>query len=330
MTGIARAFWKLAQFCLPNGPTALEGAFMAHTVLVADDSRTIRQIVGMALKASSYELVEADSARAAMQAIQQRPDIILLDYFMPDASGYDVCRSLKSNAATNQIPVVMLGGTHKNFDENLARQAGADEVLWKPFKTDQLIGAIETALARKGSGQSAAPQQPPAQPPQQTGGAPLPPPNPFAGGGRPQQQPQAQQPQQQQRQPMSGSQPRIPTPMTQGGNTSRPPQPRSGSQERIQPAAAAQPQAPQGGGGGGLGMDRAEIEEMIRDQVKVTVKEELPNMIRSVMGDLFNQKILPRLVKHSEEKVASMLDEQLHNRVRDQVRVELERLLSEE
>ena len=77
-------------------------------------------------------------------------------------------------------------------------------------------------------------------------------------------------------------------------------------------------------------MDRAEIEEMIRDQVKVTVKEELPNMIRSVMGDLFNQKILPRLVKHSEEKVASMLDEQLHNRVRDQVRVELERLLSEE
>lgn len=296
---------------------------MAHTVLVADDSRTIRKIVGMALKASSYELVEADSARSTMNAVQQRPDIILLDYFMPDGSGYEICRALKSNAATNQIPVVMLGGTHKNFDENLARQAGADEVVWKPFKTDQLIGAIETALARGSKAQSAAPPQP------QNSGAPLPPPNPFAGGGaRP--QPQAQQPPQQQRPPMSGSQPRIPTPMPQGSNTSRPAQPHSGSQERIQVPQQTPPPAQGQGGGGGAGVDRAELEGIIRDQVKDIVREELPNMIRGIMGDLFNQKILPRLVKHSEEKVTAMLDEQLHNRVRDQVRVELERLLSEE
>jgi DNA-binding response OmpR family regulator len=305
---------------------------MAHTVLVADDSRTIRKIVGMALKASSYELVEADSARSTMNAVQQRPDIILLDYFMPDGSGYEICRAIKSNAATNQIPVVMLGGTHKNFDENLARQAGADEVVWKPFKTDQLIGAIETALARGGKAQGAPPQAQSAPQQSQSSGAPLPPPNPFAGGGaRPQPQAQ-QQPQQQRPSPMSGSQPRIPAPMPQG-SASRPAQPHSGSQERIQVPQQQTPppaQSQASGGGGGAGVDRAELEGIIRDQVKDIVREELPNMIRGIMGDLFNQKILPRLVKHSEEKVTAMLDEQLHNRVRDQVRVELERLLSEE
>ena len=68
---------------------------------------------------------------------------------------------------------------------------------------------------------------------------------------------------------------------------------------------------PAQGQGGGTGVDRAELEGIIRDQVKDIVREELPNMIRGIMGDLFNQKILPRLVKHSEEKVTAMLDEQM-------------------
>ena len=131
---------------------------MSQTVLVADDSQTIRQIVGMALKASSYQILEASSARATMDALQRRPDIILLDYYMPDGSGYELCRAIKNNDATRHIHVVMLGGTYKNFDENMARQAGADAVIWKPFKTDQLISALNAAGARPAQAQAAPPR----------------------------------------------------------------------------------------------------------------------------------------------------------------------------
>tara|TARA_B100000686_G_scaffold244918_1_gene254045 strand:+ start:214 stop:447 length:234 start_codon:yes stop_codon:yes gene_type:complete len=77
-------------------------------------------------------------------------------------------------------------------------------------------------------------------------------------------------------------------------------------------------------------VDRAELESMIREEVQRAVREELPGLLRNVMGDLFQQKILPRLVKHSEERVNSMLNETLARRVQEQVRVELEQLLREE
>ena len=77
-------------------------------------------------------------------------------------------------------------------------------------------------------------------------------------------------------------------------------------------------------------MDRAEMESMIREEVQRAIRDELPNMLRNVMGDLFQQKILPRLVKHSEERVNAMLNETLAQRVQEQVRVELEQLLREE
>ena len=131
---------------------------MSQTVLVADDSKTIRQIVEMALKASSWEVVGVGSAQDAMQAARQNPSVILLDYYMPDGSGYDVCRQLKAEAATRAIPVVMLGGTYKSFDEGLARQSGADAVLMKPFKTDALLSAMEEAKLNGASAPLPVPQ----------------------------------------------------------------------------------------------------------------------------------------------------------------------------
>lgn len=301
---------------------------MAHTVLVADDSKTIRQIVGMALKASPYQLLEASSARATLEAIQRSgPDVILLDYHMPDGSGYEICRRLKANASTSRIPVIMLGGTYKNFDESAARQAGADEVIWKPFKTDQLLGAIESALSRPAPAPTPAPA--PARAPSSSG-APMPPPNPFSAGrsGAPDLSSPGVQPHRQA--PTSGSQPRIPTPTPHPA--ARNPLRQTGSQPRInpEPPRPAQNAAPAPAASAGPGVDRAELEGMIRDEVKRAVREELPGLLRNVMGDLFQQKILPRLVKHSEQKVNQVLNEQLSQRVTEQVRVELERLLGDE
>lgn len=323
---------------------------MSHTVLVADDSLTIRQIVGMALKASPYRLVEAASARQTLDAAQSRPDVILLDYYMPDGSGYDVCRALKNNASTRHIPVVMLGGSYKNFDENQARQAGADVVVMKPFKTDQLVSAIESALRRPAASAAAmASSGPQAQPMGTSGGfsqpaaprpgAPtgLPLPMPGQGMGR---QPAPAQ---------SGSQPRIPAPIgrqplpapSRGFNTgtSSPkldpapvhaPTPMPSAHNVTAPAhgapsqqsaAPVQQSAP--------GMDKGELEEFIREEVRKVVRDELPNLLRTIMGDLLQQKLLPKILQSAEARIETVIQEKMQRTVQDQVRAELEQLLND-
>ena len=299
---------------------------MAHTILVADDSTTIRKIVEMALKASPYQIVEASSARSTMDALGGNPDVVLLDYFMPDGSGYEVCRAIKNNAATRHIPVVMMGGSYKNFDENQARQSGANGVVAKPFKVDELLSALSQALSEQDSSASS---------PQARGSSsPAPPPNPFGGGSASRgglsspgslSSPPPLRPSGQSSPNLAaqGSQSRIPAPIPHRGT--QPPQ--LGSQPRIDPA---RPQQQASGVVATGGVDRAELEALIKAEVQRAVRSELPGLLRNVMGDLFQQKILPRLVKHSEERVNAVLNDNLSRRVQEQVRVELEHLLREE
>ncbi len=303
---------------------------MSQTVLVADDSNTIRQIVEMALKASSFDVVGVGSAQDAMEAARHQPSVILLDYYMPDGSGYDVCRALKSDAGTAGIPVVMLGGTYKNFDENLARQSGADAVLMKPFKTDQLIEIIESAngagagapAQQQAAPQQQAPQHQPEPEPIMLEPEPEPmeleiEPEPLAPQPHHQAASQARTPSQP---PPAGSQPRIATPDVNA--SSRQPQ-------SAQPATGA----PTGGGSGLTavgGMSRSEIEALVKEEVKNAVRTELPGLLRNIMGEVFQQKVLPKLVQHAEERVDSLVSQQLGGQIQSQVRSELERLLSEE
>src|SRR5690554_2255322 len=87
---------------------------------------------------------------------------------MPDASGYELCRAFKGNPSTAHIPIVMLGGNARQFSESDARQAGADDVVMKPFLTDTLVNAIERLAS--GQATSVAPQ---AAPPQAVEAAPV-------------------------------------------------------------------------------------------------------------------------------------------------------------
>lgn len=297
---------------------------MSQTVLVADDSQTIRQIVEMALKASEYEVVGVNSAQDAMEAAKQSPSVILLDYYMPDGSGYDVCRALKNGGSTSGIPVIMLGGTYKNFDENLARQAGADGIVMKPFKTDTLINAIEAVQ----SGAAAAP------PMQEAKLEPAPAPQQQAQPAPQQQAQPAPQPQAQTVQPtpdQSTPPPRTPTPAPTGSQ-SRITTPdvnassRETAQQHTAPAASA---STSGSGAIGVGLSKGEMQKMIQDEVRNVVKSELPNMLRTVMGETFQKKVLPKLMSHTESRIESMVSERMQSAIREQVREELERLLAE-
>jgi CheY-like chemotaxis protein len=333
---------------------------MTDTVLVADDSRTIRQIVEMALKASSWEVVGVGSAQDAIQAARQNPQVILLDYYMPDGSGYDVCRALKSDAQTSGIPIVMLGGTYKNFDEALARQAGADDVLMKPFKTDALLEAISSAQK---NGATAAPPQPttpepepepvyrtpqpepePEPEPEPVYKAPEPEPEPVYGAPEPEPEPVYKAPE---RKPAQKTP--LPRPRTQAQRQQQPtPMPSKPSQPRIpsEPARSVSkpdittgstPGTPMpsgsgagaGAGAGAAGVSRSEIEAMIKEEVKAAVRAELPALLRNVMGEIFQQKVLPKLMQHAEARVKKVVTESLSGQIQKMVRVELERLLED-
>ena len=77
-------------------------------------------------------------------------------------------------------------------------------------------------------------------------------------------------------------------------------------------------------------MSQNEIQAFIREEVKSAVRAELPGLLRNVMGEVFQQKVLPKLLKHSDDKIQKTLDDQLARRISQQVRLELERLLNEE
>ncbi len=123
---------------------------MAKTVLLADDSSTIRKIVELALSEAGYRVESAGGGAEAMELLQRvRPDLVLADVVMPQPDGYAICRAIKTSE--RPVPVLLLAGTFEPFDPERARRAGADDHLVKPFESDVLrekVGALLRGIAR--------------------------------------------------------------------------------------------------------------------------------------------------------------------------------------
>lgn len=113
------------------------------TVMVVDDSPTIRKILGLTLERAGYTVVaEPDGERAVARLAGLVPDLILLDVAMPKLDGYEVCRRIKSDPRTSQVPVVMLSGKGGFFDKVKGRMVGATEYLTKPFEAPAVLAVI--------------------------------------------------------------------------------------------------------------------------------------------------------------------------------------------
>jgi len=118
---------------------------MSRSILVADDSPTIRKIVELTFIDTDIRVEVADSGTAALDRIDAlQPDLVLADVFMPDPTGYDLCRTIK--ASDRPVPVVLLAGTFEPFDSDLARDCGADGHLVKPFESEVLLDKVRTLL----------------------------------------------------------------------------------------------------------------------------------------------------------------------------------------
>jgi CheY-like chemotaxis protein len=122
-----------------------------HKLLLADDSITIQKVVELILAEEDFEIRATGNGEEALAAIPSfRPDVILADIEMPKMNGYQLCEKIKRDPATSSIPVILLTGAFEPVDEELTKQVGADDVLTKPFESQELISKINAALTVSG------------------------------------------------------------------------------------------------------------------------------------------------------------------------------------
>lgn len=117
-------------------------------ILLVDDSKTTLFMEEMILK-SNYSLVQASNGEEALaKAIQERPDLILLDVVMPKMDGFEVCRRLRQEEVTKEIPVIMV--TTRGEGENIEKgfESGCNDYIAKPFKSLELLSKVKNCLAR--------------------------------------------------------------------------------------------------------------------------------------------------------------------------------------
>jgi len=120
---------------------------MPKTLLVADDSLTIRKVIGMVLALEDFQITAVDNGIDAIaRAREMRPDLVIADVLMPGRSGYEVCETLKADPATAGTPVLLLAGNFEPFDEARARAARADAHLTKPFESQAFLDRVRALL----------------------------------------------------------------------------------------------------------------------------------------------------------------------------------------
>lgn len=122
------------------------------TILIADDEETVRSLVKRLL-GKTYKVLEADNGEEAVKvAVNQKPDLILMDILMPKMDGLTACYAIKRNQATKEIPVVMLTAVDYELNRKLSQDVmGAQDYITKPFNSEALMSMIAKSLNNKAS-----------------------------------------------------------------------------------------------------------------------------------------------------------------------------------
>src|SRR5258708_21686103 len=126
----------------------MKGAYDMAKLLIADDLLPIRQMVRITLSTQGWTILEAENGTKALEmARSEKPDLMLLDVDMgAGPNGFDVCRELKSNEATKDIPIVMLTAHDSESDRAVGFAAGAPQYLTNPFGALEPLDTIRTIL----------------------------------------------------------------------------------------------------------------------------------------------------------------------------------------
>ena len=118
-------------------------------IYIAEDDDNIREVEMIALKNSNHEVREFENVASFFKGLEETlPDLILLDIMLPDGSGYDVVRKLRSSARTKLIPVIMVTAKTSEIDMVKGLDDGADDYIKKPFSVMELLSRVRALLRR--------------------------------------------------------------------------------------------------------------------------------------------------------------------------------------
>ncbi len=123
---------------------------MNAKILVVEDEPAISELIVGTLELADFEAAQAfDTSSAFLKIIDDKPDLILLDWMMPHGeSGIDLARRLKKDTATQDIPIIMLTAKGEEDNKVFGLDAGADDYITKPFSTRELISRVKAVLRR--------------------------------------------------------------------------------------------------------------------------------------------------------------------------------------
>jgi CheY-like chemotaxis protein len=127
-------------------------------ILLADDSPQALRLAEQILAAQGHEVVSVTDGATALRRLEDvKPDLLILDVYLPTRNAFEIVRFLRSQDGQRQLPVIFAAAPADEFNEQDAKNAGADAILRKPFEASALLGEAQTLLAKKttaGNGQA--------------------------------------------------------------------------------------------------------------------------------------------------------------------------------
>ena len=118
-------------------------------ILVVEDEPPLQQLLAYNLKSAGFDVAQAYDGEEALQLIDERaPDLVLLDWMLPEISGVELCRRLRRRSDTAQVPIIMLTARTEEHDRLRGLETGADDYITKPFSPAELVARVRAVLRR--------------------------------------------------------------------------------------------------------------------------------------------------------------------------------------
>lgn len=124
---------------------------MAHSphILVIEDEPAQREVLVYNLEAQGYRVSEAASGDEGLLLLaEDQPDVLVLDWMLPNVSGIEICRQVKTKSETRDLPVIMLSARSEEVDRVRGLETGADDYVVKPYSVSELMARVKTQLRR--------------------------------------------------------------------------------------------------------------------------------------------------------------------------------------
>src|SRR6516162_2716142 len=118
-------------------------------ILVVEDEKDLQEVLAYNLRQAGHSVIVVGSGRDGLAAVpEHRPDLVLLDLMLPDVSGIEICRKLKSEPGTKEVPIVMVTAKGDEVDRVVGFELGADDYVVKPYSLRELLLRVDAVLRR--------------------------------------------------------------------------------------------------------------------------------------------------------------------------------------